>query len=59
MLDEDVVETPDELPGQFLFVGLFGHDGLPGLAEVVDEVRERQDQCFAEQPGFRTEVAEQ
>ena len=31
----------------------------PGLTEPGDERRERQDQCFAEQPGLGPEVAEQ
>ena len=49
MFDEHVVELPDEMSGQLLFVGLFGDDRLPGLAEFVDEAGERQHEGFAEQ----------
>ena len=59
VLDEHVVELPDELPGQLLFVGLLGNDGLPRPAEVVDEVRERQHEGLPEQAGLGAEVAEQ
>src|SRR5258705_9591336 len=59
MFDQYVVELPDEKPGQLFFVGLIGDDGLPRLAESVDEARERQHEGFPKQAGLRTEVTEQ
>src|ERR1700751_5652264 len=59
MLDEYVVELSDEKPGQLLFVGFLGNDGLPRLAEAVDEACEGQHEGFPEHPGLRAEVTEQ
>ena len=59
MFDENVVELTDEMPGQLLLVGFLGDDGLPRLAEIVDEVREREHERFSEQSGLRPEVAKQ
>src|ERR1700758_1705955 len=49
MLDEQVVELPDELPGQLLLLGLLGDDRLPRSAEFVDEAGEGQDEGLAKQ----------
>ena len=59
MFDEHVVELPDEMAGQLVFVGLLGDDRLPRPAEVVDEAGEGNDQGFAEQGGLRAEVTEE
>jgi hypothetical protein len=48
VLHEHVIELPDEMPGEVLFVGLLGDDRLPGAAEFVDEAGERQDEGLAE-----------
>jgi hypothetical protein len=59
VFDEYVVELADEKPGQLLFVGFLGDDGLPRLAESVDETGEGQYQGFPKQPGLRSEVTKQ
>ncbi len=59
VLDEYVVELPDEKAGQLLFVGLLGNDGLPRLAESVDEAGEGQHEGLPKQAGLRAEVTEQ
>ena len=59
MFGNHVVEVLDEMPGQFVFVGLLGDDRLPRSAEFVDEARERKDEGFPEQSGLRAEVAEE
>ena len=56
---QHVVQSADELPGELFLVGLLGDDGLPRLAEIIDEVRERQHERFAEQSGLRAEMAEE
>ena len=47
------------MSSQLLLVGLLGDHRLPGPAEFVDEAREGQHECLAEQRRLRTEVAEQ
>ena len=59
MLDEHVVQLPDEMPGQLVFVGLFRDDGPPRLGELIDEAYKRNDKGFTEQGCLRAEVAEE
>ncbi len=58
MLDEHVVELPDEMPGQLFLVCLLGDDRPPRPAEFVDEGGEGKDKGFAEQGRLRAEVTE-
>src|ERR1700756_423080 len=59
VLDEHVVELPDEMPGQLLLLGVLRYQRLPCPAEFVDEAGEGYDEGLAEQRRLRTEVAKQ
>jgi len=59
VLDQHVIEAADEVPGQFLLVGVLGDQGLPCAAEILDEIGERRHQRLVEQPGLGAEVPEQ
>ncbi len=56
MLDEQVVQFADELFRELLLAGRLRVHRPPRLAEVVNEARERHDECLSEERGFRTEV---
>ena len=58
MLDEDVVELPDEKSRKVILVGLLRDDGCPRAIEFRHEVDERRDERLAEQSCLRAEMAE-